>query len=116
MKQKALVKKRFKSIYQLHMPNLSRLASKKLKAEIRASREHTQNINEDESEKKFTEALKIARATAKKYNITQEDIDTEILALRAEKKSNEGWSDEFRRAILDFRMAAHHPRFHDNRE
>jgi hypothetical protein len=30
----------------------------------------------------FKEALKDARATAKKYNITQEDIDAEIRAVR----------------------------------
>jgi len=38
--------------------------------------------DEDKIREDFKEALKDARATAKKYNITQEDIDAEIRAVR----------------------------------
>lgn len=38
--------------------------------------------NEEKIREDFKEALKDARATAKKYNITQEDIDAEIRAVR----------------------------------
>ena len=47
----------------------------------------SQQLTDKETERDFLEALKDARATAKKYNITQEDIDAEIRAVRAEKKS-----------------------------
>ncbi len=39
----------------------------------------------DELEREFDEAIKDARATALKYNITQEDIDAEIRAVREGK-------------------------------
>jgi len=38
--------------------------------------------DEDKIREDFKEALKDARATAKKYKITQEDIDAEIRAVR----------------------------------
>lgn len=38
--------------------------------------------DDDELEREFDEAIKEARATALKYNITEEDIDTEIRAVR----------------------------------
>jgi phage regulator Rha-like protein len=38
--------------------------------------------DEEKIREDFKEALKDARATAKKYNITQEDIDAEIRAVR----------------------------------
>jgi hypothetical protein len=38
--------------------------------------------DDSELEREFDEALKDARATAQKYNITQEDIDAEIRAVR----------------------------------
>lgn len=41
--------------------------------------------NEEKIRKDFKEALKDARATAQKYNITQEDIDAEIRAVREGK-------------------------------
>jgi len=41
------------------------------------------NIKDDgELEREFDEAIKDARATALKYNITQADIDAEIRAVR----------------------------------
>jgi len=41
------------------------------------------SIKDDgELEREFDEAIKDARATALKYNITQEDIDAEIRAVR----------------------------------
>ena len=41
------------------------------------------SINDDgELEREFDEAIKDARATALKYNITQADIDAEIRAVR----------------------------------
>ncbi len=41
--------------------------------------------NEEKIRKDFREALKDARATAEEHNITQEDIDTEIRAVRKGK-------------------------------
>jgi len=41
--------------------------------------------NEEKIREEFKEALKDARATAEKYNITQEDIDAEIRAVREGK-------------------------------
>ena len=41
--------------------------------------------DDSELEREFDEAIKDARATARKYNITQEDIDAEIRAVRDEK-------------------------------
>lgn len=41
--------------------------------------------DEKRIKKDFEDALKDARATAKKYNITQEDIDAEIRAVREGK-------------------------------
>jgi phage regulator Rha-like protein len=41
--------------------------------------------NEEKIRKDFKEALKDARATAQKYNITQDDIDAEIRAVREGK-------------------------------
>lgn len=41
----------------------------------------------DEIEKRFEKSLKRVRARAKKLNITQEDIDAEIRAVRAGKHS-----------------------------
>lgn len=41
--------------------------------------------NEEKIRKDFEEALKDARTTAQKYNITQEDIDAEIRAVREGK-------------------------------
>jgi hypothetical protein len=38
--------------------------------------------DDDELEREYDEAIKDARATARKYNITQEDIDAEIRAVR----------------------------------
>ena len=38
--------------------------------------------NEEKIKEDFKEALKDAHATAEKYNITQEDIDAEIRAVR----------------------------------
>jgi hypothetical protein len=38
--------------------------------------------NEEKIREDFKEALKDARATAEKYNITQEDINAEIRAVR----------------------------------
>ncbi len=38
--------------------------------------------DEEKIREDFKEALKDARATAQKYNITQEDIDAEIRAVR----------------------------------
>lgn len=38
--------------------------------------------NDDELEREFDGAIKDARATALKYNISQEDIDAEIRAVR----------------------------------
>lgn len=38
--------------------------------------------NEEKVREEFKEALKDARDTAQKYNITQEDIDAEIRAVR----------------------------------
>ena len=42
-------------------------------------------IDDDELEREFDEAIKDARATALKYNITEEDIDAEIRAVREGK-------------------------------
>jgi len=42
-------------------------------------------LDDDELERQFDEAILDARATAKKYNITQEDIDAEIRAVREGK-------------------------------
>ena len=39
-------------------------------------------LDDDELERQYDEAILDARATAKKYNITQEDIDAEIRAVR----------------------------------
>ena len=41
--------------------------------------------NEEKVRDDFKEALKDARLTAEKYNITQEDIETEIRAVREGK-------------------------------
>jgi len=41
--------------------------------------------NEEKIREDFKEALKVARATAEKYNITQDDIDAEIRAVREGK-------------------------------
>ncbi|MDP2776811.1 MAG: hypothetical protein Q8O48_04160 [Anaerolineales bacterium] len=41
--------------------------------------------NEEKIRDDFKEALKDARVTAEKYNITQEDIETEIRAVREGK-------------------------------
>ncbi|MHB8777411.1 MAG: hypothetical protein ACYC6R_06570 [Anaerolineales bacterium] len=41
--------------------------------------------NEEKVRDDFKDALKNARATAKKYNITQEDIENEIRAVREGK-------------------------------
>lgn len=41
--------------------------------------------NEEKIRKDFKEALKDARATAQKYNITKENIDAEIRAVREGK-------------------------------
>ncbi len=41
--------------------------------------------NEEKVRDDFKDALKDARATAKKYNITQEDIENEIRAVREGK-------------------------------
>jgi rRNA maturation endonuclease Nob1 len=41
--------------------------------------------NEEKVREEFREALKDARATAEKYNITQADIDAEIRAAREGK-------------------------------
>lgn len=41
--------------------------------------------NEEKVRDDFKDALKDARATAKKYNITQEDIEDEIRAVREGK-------------------------------
>lgn len=44
------------------------------------------SIRDDEAlEREFDEAIKDARATATKYNITEEDIDAEIRAVREGK-------------------------------
>jgi hypothetical protein len=44
------------------------------------------SIRDDEAiEREYDEAIKDARATALKYNITEEDIDTEIRAVREGK-------------------------------
>ena len=42
-------------------------------------------IDDDELEREFDEAIEDARATALKYNITEEDIDAEIRAVREGK-------------------------------
>lgn len=57
------------------------------KPSLQEALNHSQHLTDEEVERDFIEALKDARATAKKYNITQEDIDTEIRAVRAEKKN-----------------------------
>ena len=41
--------------------------------------------DDSELEREFDEAIKDARATAQKYNITQADIDAEIRAVREGK-------------------------------
>ena len=41
--------------------------------------------DDSELEREYDEAIKDARATARKYNITQEDIDAEIRAVREGK-------------------------------
>ncbi len=41
--------------------------------------------DEEEMEREFDEAVKDARATALKYNITEDDINAEIRAVREEK-------------------------------
>jgi hypothetical protein len=41
--------------------------------------------DDSELEREFDEAIKDARATALKYNITEEDIETEIRAVREGK-------------------------------
>ena len=41
--------------------------------------------DKEKVKREFKEALKDARATAKKYNITQEDIEAEIRAVREGK-------------------------------
>ena len=41
--------------------------------------------NEEKIREDFKDALKDARATAEKYNITQDDIDAEIRAVREGK-------------------------------
>jgi hypothetical protein len=41
-------------------------------------------MDDDEIEKRFEKSLKSVRARAKKLKITQEDIDAEIRAVRAE--------------------------------
>lgn len=44
------------------------------------------SIRDDEAlEREFDEAIKDARATALKYNVTEEDIDAEIRAVREGK-------------------------------
>jgi hypothetical protein len=68
-----------------YYPNMSQKLNTKLKPEIRVALERTKNIPEEEIEREFDEALQDARTTAKKTNITQEDIDAEIRAVRAEK-------------------------------
>lgn len=42
--------------------------------------------DDEELEREYDEAIKDARATAKKYNITQDDIDAEIRAVREGKE------------------------------
>ena len=42
------------------------------------------SLMDDDIEKRFEKSLKSVRARAKKLNITQEDIDAEIRAVRAE--------------------------------
>ena len=42
-------------------------------------------IDDDELEREYDEAIKDARATALKYNITEEDIEAEIRAVREGK-------------------------------
>ena len=42
-------------------------------------------IDDDQLEREFDEAIKDARATALKYNITEEDINAEIRAVREGK-------------------------------
>ena len=43
-------------------------------------------VDDDELEREFDEAIKDAHATAQKYNITEEDIDAEIRAVREGKR------------------------------
>lgn len=66
---------------------MAKKPNSKTKADLRASLEHSKNMVKEEVEQEFEKALQDARATAKKYNIKQEDIDAEIRAIRAEKKS-----------------------------
>ena len=42
--------------------------------------------DDEELEREYDEAIKDARASAKKYKITQDDIDTEIRAVRERKE------------------------------
>jgi hypothetical protein len=72
---------------------MAKKSNSKLKAEFRVSLERTKNMTEEEVEREFEKALQDARATARKYNITQEDIDAEIRAVRSEKKSKREESD-----------------------
>ena len=45
----------------------------------------TEILDEEKIRDDFKESLKVARATAKKYNITRTDIDAEIRAVRRGK-------------------------------
>ena len=86
MSKKSRIKRLFEVADKLAALDLPPLTNEELEVKIQAARERAKYITEEEFERKFQEALKDANATAKKYNITQEDIDAEIRAVRSEKK------------------------------
>ena len=59
---------------------------KSFKSNLQDVINRSQQLTDEEIERDFLEALQDARATAKKYNITQEDIEAEIRAVRSQKK------------------------------
>ncbi len=64
-----------------------------MKAEIDALLERTKNLSDEEIKRRFDEALKQVREQAKEAQITEEDIETEIRAVRQIKEIKQVLAD-----------------------
>ena len=76
-----------------------------IEAEIQAMRERAKNMGHEEIEKQFDEALTQIRAQAMEADITEEDIEAEIRAVRqikTTKKDLAGFEQRYGMSTIDF--------------
>lgn len=76
-----------------------------IETEIQAMRERAKNPSDEEIEKQFDEAIIPARAQAEEAEITEEDINVEIRAVRqikSIKKVLAGYEKQYGMSTIDF--------------